>query len=65
MLYDEKKEYTPTIPDVRHSREVVERWYHSACHRNKTSAIHETKRLLEILDYLEKRGGLRQFNHSY
>ena len=44
----------PKLQDIRQAKETLKRWYFVAKERNKQSAMSETKRIYEMLEYLEE-----------
>jgi len=44
----------PKLQEVQQAKETLKRWYFVAKERNKQSAMLETKRIYELLDYLEE-----------
>ena len=51
----------PKLHDVQQAKETLKRWYFVAKERNKQTAMLETKRIYEMLEYLED---VTDFNHK-
>lgn len=51
----------PKLHEVQHAKETLKRWFFIAKERNKESAMHETKRIYEMLEYLEEVTDFTQF----
>ena len=53
MIYTSTMSKKPKLHDVRDAKETLKRWYFVAKERGKKSAMAETKRIYEMLQYFE------------
>ncbi len=52
----------PKHRDILDSKSILKKWYLNAKNRNKLSAMEETKKIYEMLEYFEKVTDFNKFN---